>query len=72
MKRFRQVTALLLAMVMVLGLAACGTGQTVSGQYRPNGQHQMQKPVEKPTTPDRPVPVPGGPDHPADGGCRCG
>ena len=56
MKRFRQVTALLLAVVMVLGLAACGSTQTASNQYHPNQQIHMQKPVEKPSTPTVTVP----------------
>lgn len=54
MKRFRQLTALTLALVMALSLTACGGGETASGQYRPKPQINLQKPVTHPipTVPD--------------------
>ena len=49
MKRFHQLTALLLAAVMVLGLVGCGNVRTAAPKQDP--QTSLQKPVQKPTPP---------------------
>lgn len=59
MKHFRQATALILAAVMMLSLAACGSRETAAGLYRPNPQINMHTPVEKPipTIPGQQIPL---------------
>ena len=57
MKRTQRLTALLLAAVMVLSLAACGSRKTTAGQYRPNPNISLHKPVQRPAAPDRVTPT---------------
>ena len=58
MNRSHRLTALLLAAVMVLSLAACGSSETASSHARPEFHGTVQKPVERPapTIPDRVIP----------------
>ena len=55
MNRSHRLTALLLAVVMVLSLAACGSRETASSHPRPEFHGTVQKPVERPvpTNPNR-------------------
>lgn len=48
MKRFRQLTALILAAVMSLSLAACGSSGTTVKNQRPNSNSVLQQHTEKP------------------------
>lgn len=48
MTRSHRLTALLLAVVMVLSLAACGSRETASSHPRPEFHGTVQKPVERP------------------------
>ena len=54
MNRSHRLTALVLAVVMVLSLAACGSRETASSHPRPEYHGTVQRPVQ--TTPDRFIP----------------
>ena len=55
MQHLKRLTALVMAAVMVLSLVGCG-GSGDTAQVRPNAAPQLQRPVQRPTVPEAPLP----------------